>query len=132
MLLLRRMLRGQAAVWAVCGSIVAVAPSFVLTSMFNQVPYPDYGFVRVCGVMAIGFALLAILISQKLDEVWWWSWAFAITDGGVAIVTAMNALFGKPPASGAFFWWVFALVNGALAGGLLTGLARAGEEKPFA
>jgi hypothetical protein len=132
MMLLRRMLRAQAVVWALAGSAVAVAPSLVLVTIFNQVPYPDYAYVRVSGVMAIGFALLAILVSQRLEDVWWWAWAFAITDAGVATVTALNALVGKPPASGAGLWWLFAAVNAALAAGLLVGLNRSGDENPFA
>jgi hypothetical protein len=132
MILLRRMLRVQAAVWALAGSAVAVAPSMVLVTIFKQVPYPDYAYVRVSGIMSIGFALLAILVSQRIEDVWWWAWAFAITDAGLATVTALNALVGRPPASGAGLWWIFAALNAALGAGLLVGLRRSGEEKPFA
>ena len=132
MMLLRRMLRVQAAIWALAGSAVAVAPSTVLVTIFKQVPYPDYAYVRVSGIMSIGFALLAILVSQRIEDVWWWAWAFAITDAGLATVTALNALVGRPPASGAGLWWIFAAVNAALAAGLLVGLRRSEDEKPFA
>ena len=132
MIVLRRALKIQAALWALGGIAQVIAPRWFLVTVFRQVPYPDYAYVRVSGVMAIGFALLAILVSQRLEDVWWWAWAFAITDAGVATVTALNALVGKPPASGAGLWWLFAAVNAALAAGLLVGLNRSGDENPFA
>ena len=126
------MLRIQAAVWAVWGTAIALAPSFVLVTLSNQAPLPDYSYIRIIGIMSIGFALMAVLLSQHLDEIWWWSWAFAITDAGVVTVAVLNVLIGKPVISASGLWWIYALVNGALAAGLLVGLARAGQEKPFA
>jgi hypothetical protein len=82
--------------------------------------------------MSIGFALVAILLSQHLEDIWWWAWAFAITDAGIVTVAVLNVLFAKPSMSGAAFWWVFAALNGALGAGMLVALGRAGQEKPFA
>jgi hypothetical protein len=103
----------------------------VLIDLFDQVEYTDYAYVRVCGVAAIGLAVLAVLVSRSLEAVWWWSWAFAVTAALVATVTALNALFSVPADSGSLLWWVFAGSNVALAAGLLVGLGRAGQEKPF-
>jgi len=131
MTLLNRVLRAQAAVWTAAGLAVVAAPRWVLVTAFKQVPYPDYTYVRVSGAMAIGFSLLAVLVARRADEVWWWAWGFAITDAAVATITATNALVGRPDGSSALLWWLFAAVNAALAAGLLAGLGRTGQEKPF-
>ena len=132
MTFLGRALQAFAAVWAACGAVIALAPRWALVSVFSQVPYPDYAYVRVCGVSAIGLALLAVLVSRRLDDVWWWSWAFAVTAVLVAVVTALHALLSIPEGSGALLWWIFAGANAVLGAALLMGMARAGQEKPFA
>jgi hypothetical protein len=131
MLFLRRSLLTFAAVWAGCGAVVALVPRWLLVDLFDQVPYPDYAYVRVSGAAAIGLALLAVLVSRSLDTVWWWSWAFAVTAALTATVTALNALFSVPTGAGHLFWWLFAVSNAGLATGVLVGLGRAGQEKPF-
>jgi hypothetical protein len=131
MTFLRRSLLAFAVVWAGCGAAIALVPRVVLIDLFDQVEYPDYAYVRVCGVAAVGLAVLAVLVSRSLGTVWWWSWAFAVTAALVATVTALNALFSVPADSGSLLWWVFAGSNVALAAGLLVGLGRAGQEKPF-
>ncbi len=131
MTILRRSLRAFAVVWVACGAAIAVAPRWALVDLFDQVPYPDYTYVRVAGAAAIGLALLAVLVSRNLGDVWWWSWAFALTAALTATVTGLNALFSVPPGAGSFLWWFFATTNVVLAAGLLVGLGRAGQEKPF-
>ncbi len=128
MKLLRRFLYYQAVLWAGGGLAVGLAPRWVLVSLFNQPLYPDFTYVRACGVMALGIALLAVLVAQRIQDVWWWSWAFALTDAALVTLTALNALFGSVAAA---LWWIFALSNLALAIGLLAGMARAAQEKPF-
>jgi hypothetical protein len=131
MTFLRRSLVAFAVVWAGCGAAIALVPRVVLIDLFDQVAYPDYAYVRVCGVAAIGLAMLAVLVSRSLETVWWWSWVFAITAALVATVTALNALFSVPAESGSLLWWTFAVSNAALAAGLLLGLGRAAQQKPF-
>ena len=132
MAFLRRALQLFAAVWGACGLAIAVTPRWILVSWFDQVPYPDYTYVRVSGAMAIGLSLLAVLVGRKIEDVWWWAWSFAITDAAVATIVAVNALVGGPEGSAVTFWWLFCALNAALAAGLLLGLGRAGQEKPFA
>jgi len=132
MTFLRRALQAFAVVWAGCGLAVAIAPRWVLVSWFSQVPYPDYTYVRICGVAAIGMGMLAVLVSRTLAEIWWWSWAFAFTSVLVAVITALHALAGPPPGSGTLLWWTFAGVNAVLGAALMLGMGRAGQEKPFA
>jgi hypothetical protein len=134
MTLLQRVLRAQAIVWTVCGLAVIGVPRWVLVTLFGQVPYPDYTYVRVSGAMAIGFSLLAVLVSRRLDDLWWWTWSLAITDAVLATITAIDALVimaSDGSRAGVAFWWLFAALNAALATGLLLGLGRAGQEKPF-
>jgi hypothetical protein len=131
MVFLRRSLLTFAAVWVGCGAVVAIAPRWALVDLFDQVPYPDYTYVRVTGAAGIGLALLAVLVSRSLESVWWWSWAFAFTAALTATVTALNAVFSVPAGAGRLLWWLFAASNAALTAGLLVGLGRAGQEKPF-
>jgi hypothetical protein len=131
MKLLRRVLYYQAAVWSACGLAIAIAPRLVVQRLFDQVPYPDDTYVRICGVMSIGLAMMMVLVAQKLDDVWWWSWGFAAMDAVVVTITTLHVLFGLPKGSGALLWWLFAGVNLVLGGTLLAGMARAGQEKPF-
>ena len=129
MAILRRALLAFAGVWALCGVAIAVVPRWLLVTWFDQASYPDYTYVRVCGIAALGSAALALMISRRLEEVWWWSWAFVLEAGLTAVVTGLHgALSGT---EGPWFWWLFALTNGVLVGGLLLGIARAGVEQPL-
>lgn len=132
MKLLRRVLYYQAVIWTGCGLAVIIAPRWVLVTLFDQVPYPDYGYVRTTGAMSVGLALLMVLVAQKIEDLWWWSWAFALTDAALVTITSLNVLFGLPAGSGAVLWWLFAGVNLALGTGLLAGMGLASQDKPFA
>jgi hypothetical protein len=128
MVILRRALLVFASVWVVSGVAIALVPRWLLVTWFDQPPYPDYAYVRVCGVAALGSAALALMISRRLDDVWWWSWAFVLEAGATALVTVLHAPFAT---GGAWFWWLFAASNGASAAFLILGIARAGVEKPI-
>ena len=43
----------------------------------------------------------------------------------------LTALLGLPAAAAAWPWWALAAVSAVIGAGLLVGMARAGEEKPF-
>jgi hypothetical protein len=129
MAILRRALLVFAGVWAVSGVAVAVVPRWLLVTWFDQVPYPDYTYVRVCGIAALGTAALALMVSRRLDEVWWWSWAFVLQAGATALATGLHAL--STSAEGVWFWWLFAASNAALTAWLVLGIARAGVEEPI-
>ncbi len=94
--LLKRVLIIEAGVWAVCGLAIAVAPRFVLVTMFDLPPLPDQGYVRIAGVFAFSLSLLMVLVARRLETLWWFAWAFVIATAGSAIVAALNALFGLP------------------------------------
>jgi hypothetical protein len=128
---LRRFLYLTAAVNALVGFSLAVLPKFVTKSVFGQVALPEYAWVRIGGIQALGLAMLQVLVAQRAAEVWWWSWAFVIVEGLIAVVAALNAIFGLDPASSAVLWWLIALVNGGLTAGLLWGIGKTGQQRPL-
>lgn len=132
MKLLQRLLKVQAALWALTGAVLLFAPGWTLGSVLRQPPLADVVWLRVAGVMGIVLALLMVLVQQRLQDVWWWSWAFAVLEAGTATVFVLHALFGLPSGAPAAAWWLLGGVNGAFAAGLLLGIGYAGQEKPFA
>lgn len=131
MTLLRRLLKLNAALWALWSLSLLIAPGWILEDLLAQPPSPGYGWVRACAVMGLVLALLMVLVSQRLGELWWWSWAFAFLEVGTATVFALTALFGLPGDAAAWPWWTLAAVNGAMGAALLAGMGVAGQEKPF-
>jgi hypothetical protein len=130
--LLRRLLKVQAALWALTAAALGLAPRIVLEDLFSQPPLPEYAWIRAAAVMGIVLALLMVLVAQRIEELWWWSWAFALLEVGTASVFAINALFGLPAGAAAWPWWTIAVVNAAIGAGLLVGMGTAGQQKPFA
>jgi hypothetical protein len=120
----------QALVWAACGIAIAVAPRFVLVTVFDLPPLPDQGYVRIAGVFAFSLSLLMVLVARRLETLWWFAWAFVLATAGSAIVAALNGLFGLPDGVSPLLWWVFAAVSTAFTVGLLAGLAKTGTERP--
>ena len=127
--LLKRVLLLQAAAWAACGAAVAIAPRFVLVTLFDLAGYPEFGYVRVAGVLAFSLALLMVLVAQRLIELWWFSWAFVLAAAGTAVVAILTAIFSVPEGSSSLLWWVFAGMSALFTAGLLAGLAKAGVER---
>jgi hypothetical protein len=120
----------QALVWAACGIAIAVAPRFVLVTLFDLPPLPDQGYVRIAGVFAFSLSLLMVLVARRLETLWWFAWAFVLATAGSAIVAALDALFGLPEGASPLLWWLFAAVSAAFTVGLLAGLAKTGTERP--
>ena len=131
MALLRRVLYLQAAVYGVVGAAIAALPRFVTTTLFGQVHYPEYAWVRIAGLEAIGLAMFMVLVAQRAPDVWWWSWGFVIPSVLITVVAVVNAALGLPEGSSAVLWWMVAAVNAAFAAGLVWGLARTGQERPL-
>jgi len=137
--LLRRSLYAYALVSAVGGAALAAFPRSVLVGLFGQVHYPEYAWVRVVGVQALGTAMLAVLVAQRVRDQWWWTWAFVIPVMLLFLVFGVNAVLGPGCASlpggerecpSSALWWVATAISAALAGGMVVGLARAGREAP--
>jgi len=129
--ILRRFLYLTSAVNALVGLALVTVPKFVTKTVFAQAPYTEYAWVRIGGIQAFGLAMLQVLVAQRAADVWWWSWAFVLVEGLIAVVAALNAIFGLTPGSSAVLWWLIAAVNGVLTAGLLWGIGRTGQERPL-
>jgi len=127
---LRRVLIWQAALWAGFGLILVIAPGWVIESVFDQPPLGEEAWIRVSGVMAIALAGLMVLVANRVEDLWWWSWSFVILAVASTVVLVLNALVGVPEGSPAWPWWLLGGVNAAFALIELGALARIGTERP--
>lgn len=128
---LRRTLYLQAAVWGAVGLALAVAPRFVLVTLFDQPRHEQYSWLRLFGVQALTLAMLMVLVAHRIDELWWWSWAFAFMTVVTVIVVVLNLAFGLSANQSGLLWWLFSAVAIAFAGALLYGLFVASREQPL-
>jgi hypothetical protein len=110
---------------------VLIAPAWVAEGLMGQPPLSQYAWMREIGIMGLVLAMLMVLVSQRIEELWWWSWAFAILGVGTATLAGLTALFGLPSGAAAWPWWVLTAANAVIGAGLLVGMSDAGEEKPF-
>ncbi len=131
MTFLRRILYVQAALWGLFGTVLAIAPGWLAGTVGGQ-PSIDHAWLRLIGVMSVVTALLMVLVAQRLEDVWWWAWAFVILEAGTATVFALHASFGLPQGAAAWWWWALASVNGVIGALELVGLGLTAQEKPFA
>jgi hypothetical protein len=129
--LLQRLLKVQAALWLIWSLGVLIAPAWVVEGLLRQPPTSQYAWLREMGIMGLVLAMLMVLVSQRIEEFWWWSWAFAVLEVGTATLLVLTASFGLSSDAVAWPWWVLAAVNAAIGAGLLVGMSDAGQEKPF-
>jgi hypothetical protein len=128
---LRRVLYLEAGVWAVVGAALALVPRFVLITVFDQPPQGELSWLRLYGIQSVGLAMLMVLVGHRIEQLWWWSWAFALVTAGTSAVVVLNAAFGLSPSQSSVLWWVFALVALAFSFGLVYGLFASSKEQPF-
>ncbi|HVL80476.1 MAG TPA: hypothetical protein VM840_02655 [Actinomycetota bacterium] len=131
MALLKRLLYLQALLWAVVGLALAVVPAFVMSTLLGQPPYVEYAWIRVVGVQAFVLSLFMVMVGHRVEQLWWWTWAFALLAAGLGTIAILNAAFDLPPGAAAWPWWIFAALTWALALAMAWGLARAGQENPI-
>jgi hypothetical protein len=129
---LRTFLYAGAVAWAVPGLALALIPRYLIRDVFQNPLIRDWTLIRTLGVAAIGLAMLMVLVAQRLEDVWWWAWAFIITTAGVATVNGLHAAFADRSGRAQLLFWLIAAVNAALCAGLLVGMGRTAQEKPFA
>jgi len=72
-----------------------------------------------------------VLVAQKIEAVWWWSWAFVIADVALALLVTLHALIGLAPRERAFPWWLTAILTLGFAIALLWGLFKAQQDQPI-
>ena len=128
---LRRTLYLQAAVWALAGAALALAPRFVLVTVFSQPPPNAPAWLRLLGIHAFTVAMLMVLVAHRIEELWWWSWAFALMNTGVAAVVVLTAAFGLAPGGSSVLWWLFSLVAVGFDLALLFGIYLTSREQPL-
>jgi hypothetical protein len=125
---LRRVLYLDALVSAVVGLGLIAAPVWVFETLLGQPPALDVAIHRLAGVASITLALLMVLVAHRVEELWWWSWAFVGLEVGAAAVGTLHAAFGLPGGAAAWPWWTLGVLSWAFAGAFLWGIARAGGE----
>jgi len=111
---------------------LAVVPRTVVEGVMGQAPIGDVVWIRLTGAALLALALFHVLVIRKLDDLWWWCWAFVLFDGSVSVIALSHAAIGLPEGSAGWPWWVFGSIAGGFAACYLIGLALAGREKPFA
>jgi hypothetical protein len=79
--------------------------------------------------MAVALAAQMLLVQRRLEDLWWWSWTFAILEAATALVFLLGGLSGLPDGAPAWPWWLLAGANGAVFALDLAGLAKAGTER---
>ena len=130
MLVLKRGLQVQATLLLLAGLALALVPEWLLHGLFGQPPLHESAWQRLLGVQAICLAALAVLVSRRLGDLWWWAWAFELLAAATAVVAVLNAGFGTGPHEPAGLWWLLAAASGVVALVLLWGLARTAQENP--
>jgi hypothetical protein len=127
---LRRVLYWEAGVWTAVATALIVAPRPLLVTLLGHAPYPEYGWIRIAGIQAFALALLMILVGQRVQDMWWFAWAFLIATAGIATVAVLNALIGLPEGSSPALWWILTFLSAGMGAALAIGLADAAQEQP--
>jgi hypothetical protein len=130
--LLRRALSVGALLLAATSLALLIAPGWVVEQVLDQAATPGDVWLRLLGAAELSLALVHVLILRKLEDLWWWTWALIAFDGLGAVIAILHAVVGPPDGSAAWPWWLAGVVSGLFAAVYLAGLARAGQEKPFA
>ena len=131
MMLLRRVLAFGALILIGIGLPLVLVPGTVAERILGQQPLSDYVWLRLFGTAGIVLGLFHVLIIRKLEEVWWWCWAFVLFDGASAVIVVLHAVVGMRDGSAVWPWWVYGTTSGLFTALYLAGIARAGQEKPF-
>jgi hypothetical protein len=127
--LLRATLRWQAVLWALTGLVLVAAPRWAIEGVLAQPPLGEEAWARLAGAAAVVLAAQMVLVGRRLEDLWWWSWSFALLEVTVALIFALNALVGLSDQAAAWPWWVLAGVSLAFAGLDLAGIAKTGTER---
>lgn len=132
MTLLRGALSAGAALLLALSAPLVVIPRTIVETILGQGSTGDDIWIRLFGTAGVALALFHVLILRKLDDLWWWCWAFVLFDGSVAVISLTHAAVGVNEGSAAWPWWILGTTTVGFAALYLVGLARAGREKPFA
>lgn len=131
MTLLRRTLSVGALLLLGFSIPLLVIPGPLVEGLLGQAT-TDEVWLRLFGAAGLALAMFHVLILRKLEDLWWWTWAFVIFDGLSALIVVLHAAVGLPPGSSAWPWWLYGVGSAAFVVLYVAGLARAGQERPFA
>jgi hypothetical protein len=132
MTVLRRVL-GMGALLLLLFSVpLLVMPRTIVEVVLGQAAVGDDVWIRLFGAGSLALGLFHVLIIRKLEELWWWCWAFVVFDGTVSVIALSHAAVGLPGGAAAWPWWLLGGATAAFTALYLVGLAEAGQEKPFA
>ena len=129
MKLLRGTLRWMAVLWALSGLILLVAPGWVVRSAMSQGALGEDVWLRVAGAMSIALAAQMVLVSRRIEELWWWSWTFVLSEIATALVLVTSGSLGLPEGAASWPWWAAGIVHASFAASGVVALARAGTER---
>jgi hypothetical protein len=132
MSLLRRALGVGAALLLLLSVPLVVFPQTIVEGVMGQGRVSDAVWIRLFGAGGIALALFHVLIVRKLDDLWWWCWAFVIFDALTSLIVIIHVSAGLPDGSAAWPWWLFGGTSAFFTALYVVGLAKAGQEKPFA
>jgi len=130
--LLRRALGVGAVSLVLLTAPLVVVPRPIVEGILGQSPIGDDVWIRLFGAGGVALGLIHVLIIRKLEDLWWWCWAFVVFHGSASLISLSHAAIGMPAGSAAWPWWLFGGAAAVLTSLYLVGLAKAGQEKPFA
>ena len=96
MSLLRGALSAGAVLLLALSAPLVVIPRTIVETIMGQGPTGDDIWIRLFGAAGVALALFHVLILRKLDDLWWWCWAFVIFDGLAAVIVIIHAAVGLP------------------------------------
>ena len=132
MTVLRRALGLGAVLLLVVAAPLVVVPSTIAERVMGQATTGDDVWIRLTGAACLALGLFHVLVIRKLDDLWWWCWAFVLFDGTVSVIALVQAAIGPPEGSASWPWWLSGFVAAGFVASYLVGLAIAGRERPFA
>jgi hypothetical protein len=128
---IRRALYLASAAWALIGLSLLLAPGFVLGTVLDQATGSSQALTRLLGLDMVGLAMFMVLVGHRAQDLWWWSWAFALVGLGTSAALVLNAAFGLASGQSGTWWWLGAALAVALTLLLLYGLWAASQEQPL-
>ncbi len=127
MALLRRLLYIDALTTVAVALVALPFPGFLAEDVLG-VSSNDHTMIRLLGGTMLGMALLMVLVGHRVQELWWWCWAFVVVEAGWGIALTLEAAFGLPQEAHPAAWWVAAAVAWLFGFGFLLGIGRAADE----
>ena len=102
MTVLRRALGVGALLLLLLSVPLIVVPRTIVEDLLGQTPIGDDVWIRLLGAGCLALGLFHVLIIRRLEDLWWWCWAFVVFDASVAVISLSHAAVGMPEGSAAW------------------------------